>query len=74
MSDYYMVQPTCPACGALYTDGQMDMVYVNDDPEFGDSHYTCPKCGKWIKVHAHMEFDYSVDDKESIQEIPFQGE
>lgn len=71
MSDYYMVQPTCPACGTLYTDESDSMIYVSDDPEFGVSHYTCPSCGKWIKVTCHMEFEYSVDDKEDLPELPF---
>ena len=71
MSDYYMVQPTCPNCGALYKNNIDDMVYVNDDPEFPDSHYTCPGCGKWIKVTCHMEFEYSVDNMENVPELPF---
>lgn len=69
MSDYYMVQPTCPNCGTLYTNSIDDMVYVNDDPEFGDSAYTCQKCGKRVKIHCHMQFDYSIE--ELLQELPF---
>jgi transposase-like protein len=71
MSDYYYVQPTCPNCGALYKNNIDNLVCVNDDPEFPDSHYTCHACGKWIRVTCHMEFDYSVEDKESLPELPF---
>ena len=71
MSDYYMVQPTCPNCGTLYKNDLNDMVYVKDDPKFRDSHYTCPACGKWIKVTCHMKFEYSVDNQENLPELPF---
>ena len=66
MGDYYMVQPTCPNCRERYMNS---LVYVKDDPEIGDSHFICKKCGKTIRVHAHMEFDYTVD--KNIEEIPF---
>lgn len=69
MSDYYMVQPTCPNCGVRYTDDRDNLIYVKDDPEIGDSHFICKKCGKTIRVHAHMEFDYTID--EDIEELPF---
>lgn len=60
MSDY-MAQPTCPACGEKYTDGHLDMIYLNLDPEFGDTHFICPNCKKRIKVHAHIEMDCTVE-------------
>jgi hypothetical protein len=44
---------------------------VNDDDEFPDSHYTCHACGKWIRVTCHMEFDFSVEDKDALPELPF---
>lgn len=66
MSDYYMVQPTCPNCGEKYTNDADNLVYAKDDPEIGDTCFTCKKCGRMIAVHAHMEFDYSV-----AEELPF---
>lgn len=63
MSDYYMAQPTCPNCLEKYVDGHLDMIYLNLDPEFKDTHFICPNCKKRIRVHAHIEMDCTVDDQ-----------